>query len=187
MLTSARSASLECHASIEASQPSPSTPGGLNNRRNASGSCRRTSSPRRNDLPRFAARFLPEAHSRRKSGTGPESRCPASTAAPVAPHRADEAARSLGAGLCCGPRKGTMVPRCRAGVAAGSRRCPPLPFTVPEGDAMSSKAHLRPRKRQQQGSRNYVVALLLVLLFLVLLVLAVAMVSSGHGIPPGVR
>jgi hypothetical protein len=52
---------------------------------------------------------------------------------------------------------------------------------------MSSKAHLRPHKRQQQGSRKYVVALLLALLFLVLLVLAVAMVSSGHGIPPGVR
>jgi hypothetical protein len=52
---------------------------------------------------------------------------------------------------------------------------------------MSSKAHLRPRKRQQRGSRNYVVAALLALLFLVLLVLAVAMVSSGHGIPPGVR
>jgi hypothetical protein len=32
-----------------------------------------------------------------------------------------------------------------------------------------------------------VVALLLALLLLVLLVLAVAMVSSGHGIPPGVR
>jgi Protein of unknown function DUF86 len=43
-----------------------------------------------------------------------------------------------------------FVPRCRAGVTAGSRRCPPLPFTVPEGDAMSSKAHLRPHK----GSRN---------------------------------
>jgi hypothetical protein len=52
---------------------------------------------------------------------------------------------------------------------------------------MSSKAHLRPHKRQQKGSRNYVVALLLALLFLVLLALAVAMVSSGHGIPPGVR
>jgi hypothetical protein len=35
--------------------------------------------------------------------------------------------------------------------------------------------------------RPLVVALLLALLFLVLLVLAVAMVSSGHGIPPGVR
>jgi hypothetical protein len=76
-----------------------------------------------------------------------------------------------------------MVPKCRA----GSRRGPPLPFTVPEGDEMSNKAHLRPHKRQQQGSRNYVVALLLALLFLVLLALAVAMVSSGHGIPPGVR
>jgi hypothetical protein len=31
------------------------------------------------------------------------------------------------------------------------------------------------------------IALLSALLFLVLLALAVAMVSSGHGIPPGVR
>ena len=51
---------------------------------------------------------------------------------------------------------------------------------------MSNKAHLRPHKRQQT-SPNYVVALLLALLFLLLLALAVAMVSSGHGIPPGVR
>ena len=64
---------------------------------------------------------------------------------------------------------------------------PSLPSAVPEGDAMSSKAHLRPHKRQQRGRRNYVVALLLALLFLVLVAVAVAMVSSGHGIPPGVR
>jgi hypothetical protein len=38
-----------------------------------------------------------------------------------------------GARLCCGLRKGTMVPRRRAGAAAGSRRCSP-PFTVPEGE-----------------------------------------------------
>jgi hypothetical protein len=63
---------------------------------------------------------------------------------------------------------------------------PPV-YRCLKGNAMSSKAHLRAQKRQQRGSRNYVVALLLALLFLLLLVLAVAMVSSGHGIPPGVR
>jgi hypothetical protein len=60
-----------------------------------------------------------------------------------------------------------------------------LPFL--KGNAMSSKAHLRPHKRQQQGSRNRVTALLLVLLFFALVALAVVMVSSGHVIPPGVR
>ncbi|MGH3290936.1 MAG: hypothetical protein ACRDP7_03940 [Trebonia sp.] len=52
---------------------------------------------------------------------------------------------------------------------------------------MSNKAHLRPHKRQQQGSRNRVAGLLLVLLFFALIALAVVMVSSGHVIPPGVR
>jgi uncharacterized BrkB/YihY/UPF0761 family membrane protein len=57
-----------------------------------------------------------------------------------------------------------------------------------KGNAMSNKAHLRPHKRQQQGSRNRTVAaLLMVLLFLALLALSVVMVSSGHVIPPGVR
>ena len=60
-----------------------------------------------------------------------------------------------------------------------------LPFL--KGNAMSNKTHLRPRKRQQQASRNRVAGLLLALLFLALVVLAVAMVSSGHGVPPGVR
>jgi hypothetical protein len=53
---------------------------------------------------------------------------------------------------------------------------------------MSNKAHLRPHQRQQQqGSRNVVIGLLVALLFLALIFLAVAMVSSGHGVPPGVR
>src|ERR1700728_432239 len=42
-------------------------------------------------------------------------------------------AGAKGAGLRCGLRKGTMVARCRAGAAAGSRRCSP-PVTVPEGE-----------------------------------------------------
>ena len=52
---------------------------------------------------------------------------------------------------------------------------------------MSNKAHLRPHKRQQQGNRNRVAALLLVLLFIALLALSVVMISSGHVISPGVR
>jgi hypothetical protein len=53
---------------------------------------------------------------------------------------------------------------------------------------MSNKAHLRPHKQQQPHSRyRALIGLLMVLLFVALLVLAVAMVSSGHGIPPGVR
>jgi hypothetical protein len=51
---------------------------------------------------------------------------------------------------------------------------------------MSNKAHLRPHKQPQRQSR-VVVALLVVLVFLALIVLAVAMVMSGHGVPPGVR
>ena len=51
---------------------------------------------------------------------------------------------------------------------------------------MSNKPHLRPHKQQQSGL-NRTTALLLVLLFVALLVVAVAMVSSGHGVPPGVR
>jgi preprotein translocase subunit SecG len=52
---------------------------------------------------------------------------------------------------------------------------------------MSNKAHLRPHKRPQQGGMNRMTALLMALLFIVLVVVAVAMVSSGHGVPPGVR
>jgi cell division protein FtsL len=54
---------------------------------------------------------------------------------------------------------------------------------------MSNKTHLRHSKwlQQQQQRRNRITALLLVLLFVVLLVVAVAMVSTGHGVPPGVR
>ena len=62
-----------------------------------------------------------------------------------------------------------------------------VPFAVPKGNEMSNKAHLRPHKRQQQGNRNRLTALLLVLLFIALLALSVLMVSSGHVIPPGVR
>jgi len=54
------------------------------------------------------------------------------------------------------------------------------------GNTMSNKAHLRPHKQPQRQSR-VVVALLVVLVFLALIVLAVAMVMSGHGVPPGVR
>jgi hypothetical protein len=60
-----------------------------------------------------------------------------------------------------------------------------LPFL--KGNAMSNKAHLRPHKRPQQGSRNRAAALLLALLFVALVALAVVMVSSGHVIPAGVR
>jgi hypothetical protein len=80
---------------------------------------------------------------------------------------------------------GTEVPR------GSGRGFPALPLSrLPflKGNAMSNKAHLRPHKRQQQGSRNRVAALLLALLvFLALVALAVVMVSSGHVIPPGVR
>jgi predicted nucleic acid-binding Zn ribbon protein len=54
---------------------------------------------------------------------------------------------------------------------------------------MSNKTHLRHSKwlQQQQQRRNRITAVLMVLLFAVLLVVAVAMVSTGHGVPPGVR
>jgi len=55
---------------------------------------------------------------------------------------------------------------------------------------VSNKTHLRHSKWLQQQQRRRtraVTSLLLVLAFVALLVLAVAMVSSGHGVPPGVR
>jgi hypothetical protein len=52
---------------------------------------------------------------------------------------------------------------------------------------MSNKTHLRPRKQQQQPKSRVVIGLLMALLFLGLVIIAVAMVSSGHGVPPGVR
>jgi hypothetical protein len=53
---------------------------------------------------------------------------------------------------------------------------------------MSNKPHLRPHKQtQRQSGLNRTTAMVMALLFVVLVVVAVAMVSSGHGVPPGVR
>jgi hypothetical protein len=80
-----------------------------------------------------------------------------------------------------------MVARCR-----GERPWAPgaalLHFRSRKGNAMSNKPHLRPHKQlQRQSGWNRMTAVLMALLFIVLIIVAVAMVSSGHGVPPGVR
>lgn len=83
-----------------------------------------------------------------------------------------------------GRQHGTEVPR-ESGRGFPALPSSRLPFL--KGNAMSSKAHLRPHKRQRQAARSRMTALLLLLLFIVLVALAVLMVSSGHVVPPGVR